>query len=154
MILTNIFLAFALTTSPAPSANYNSWISPEISAEIVENITCGNADKMYLDFNGDNVLNVADAVGVLKRYTDNVNNGNELTIDSETVSAIYAENFTEDMEYFEFYNINGDNCRQYDITVSDVSIVDIWVENEEIGTTIKVKVNPIEEYVEVLEILD
>ena len=58
------------------------------------------------------------------------------------------------MEYFEFYNINGDNCRQYDITVSDVSIVDIWVENEEIGTTINVKVNPIEEYVEVLEILD
>lgn len=154
MILTNIFLALAMTSSPTPSENYNSYISPEISNEIIMDITCGNADKMYLDFNGDSELNIADAVGVLKRYTDNVNNGNELTIDSETVSAIYAENFTEDMEYFEFYRVNDETCREYEVSVSDISIVDIWVENENIGTTIKVKVNPIEEYVEVLEILE
>ena len=74
MNICSAFLVLALTSSPMPSPNFNSWIAPEISDTIVNCVIKGEYQQ-HLDFNGDNFLTIADAVGVAKRYDDNVKYG-------------------------------------------------------------------------------
>ena len=66
-MLKEIFVAAALVSTPTPAPNYTSWISPDIAEIVTEFVLDG---KMYthLDFNGDGALNIADVVGISKRY--------------------------------------------------------------------------------------
>ena len=82
-----IFIALALTASPQPSENYFAEISPETATEIQQLVIDGEY-REYLDFNGDGNLNIADVVGVSKRYADNCKYGNEITLDSEVIDSI------------------------------------------------------------------
>lgn len=150
MNLLSIFTVIALTSSPAPAENYHSWISPEIADTIQECVI--NAEyREYLDFNGDGELNMADVVGVRKRYQDNCKYGNTITLDNNTVEAIVAENYSEPLIYWEVYRIGNDNCRQHEVSVSETTEIFLWVEFENSGETIKVIANPYTESITVID---
>lgn len=139
-----VFIAFALTSSPQPAENYYSWISPEIADEIQE-LVISDEYRAYLDFNGDGVLNMADVVSVRKRYQDNCKYGNEITLDSEVIDSIIEENYSEPVIYYEIYRIDGQPCREYEISVNDIRTIDIWIEFENFGETVTVIADPIQE---------
>lgn len=145
----SIFVAMALTTSPMPSENYFAEISPNIATEIQELVLDGEY-RQYLDFNGDGQLNMADVVSVRKRYQDNIRYGNEITLEKETVYDIVLENYTDELIYWEIDRINGQLCRQYELTVSEVTEAEIYVEFESYSDTIMVEVNPFTETVTVI----
>ena len=149
MKLSGIFVAIALTSSPMPADNYYSWISPEIADEIQELVISGEY-REYLDFNGDGKLSMADVVGVRKRYQDNCRYGNELTLDSETVDAIVVENYSESPIYWEIDRINGQLCRQYELTVDDIATAEIYLEFEDFSENVKVEINPFTETITVI----
>lgn len=144
-----IFLALALTSSPMPSENYYASVSPDIADEITELVISGEY-REYLDFNGDGKLSMADIVGVAKRYQDNCRYGNELTMDSETVNAIVLENYSESPIYWEIDRVNGQLCRQYELTVNEVTNAELYLEFEEFSETVKVEINPFTETITVI----
>lgn len=146
----SIFMVVALTSSPAPAENYHSWISPEI-ADIIQECVINEEYREYLDFNGDGELNMADVVGVRKRYQDNCRYGNTITLDSDTVEAIVAENYSDPLIYWEVYRVGNDNCRQYEVSVSETTEIFLWVEFENYGETIKVEADP---YTETITVID
>ena len=149
MNITSIFLAFALTSSPAPAPNYFSWISPEIADHITECVINREYHE-YLDFNGDGELNIADVVGVRKRYQDNVKYGNKITVDSEVVQAIFDENVM-DVMYWEFDSVDNEITRQYEITADSIITADIYCELTDFSTEhITIEINPFEEKVSVI----
>lgn len=154
-----IFIVAALTSSPQPAPNYYSWIAPEIS-EIVVNCIIQGRSYSHLDFNGDGELTIADAVGISRRYQDNVKYGNEITLDSETIYDIGWENFSDGIErqefienllYYEIDTVNGTPCRQYELTVSEVTEARIYYEFETYSDTITVTLDPYKEYIQVKE---
>ena len=149
MKLSGIFVAIALTSSPMPADNYYSWISPEISETIIDCVIRDDY-REYLDFNGDGILSMADAVGVAKRYQDNCRYGNEITLDSETVNAIVLENYSESPIYWEIDKVNGQLCRQYELTVDDIATAEIYLEFEDFSETVKVEINPFTETITVI----
>ena len=140
-----IFLALALSSSPMPAENYYSWISPEIAEEITNDVISGNTDKLFLDFNGDGKLTIADAVGVKRRYEYNCTYGNNITLSAETVYSIAEENFTDDVVYYEIDNINGNSCREYELTTECIITCDIYYEFADYSKNIKVEINPFTE---------
>ena len=145
-----IFIVLALTSSPTPAPNYYSWISPEIADEIQELVISGEY-RAYLDFNGDGVLNMADVVSVRKRYQDNCKYGNEITLDGEAIEAIITENYSDAMIYWEIDRIDGELCRQYELTAGKITEAEIYLEFEHYSDTVKVEINPYEERVIVKE---
>lgn len=144
-----IFTLVALTSSPQPAPNYYAEISPTVSVEIQQLVLNGQY-REYLDFNGDGNLNIADVVGVEKRYQDNCSYGNEITLDSETVYAIAEENYTDDLLYWEIYRADGELTRQYELTAADIMTAEIYLEFEEYSESVTVEINPYTEIITVI----
>lgn len=150
--MNGIFLALALTVgSPVPAENYHADISPETAAHIMDCVISENDAEMYLDFNGDGELNIADYVGVSKRYQDNVMYGNEITLDEAEVMAIYEENFTDELLYWEIFKDNTGLCREYELTVSEITETAIYYEFEDYALSIYATINPFTECIYVHE---
>lgn len=146
-----IFIVAALTLSPQPAPNYFAEISPQITAEIQDCII-NEEYRQHIDFNGDGVLTIADAVGVEKRYSDNCTYGNSITVDSEVIHSIATENYPDDLIYYEIDFVNGELTeRQYEITVSDVTEISIYFEFPEMSETIHIVADPFTESVTVTE---
>ena len=149
MKLATAFICLALHASLNPAPNYYSWFSPEIADTIIENVVNGEYHE-HLDFNGDGVLSVADAVGVLRRYYDNIEYGNELTVDGETVQAIIEENYSVECVQWEIDFVNGEPCRKYELTVDEITTANIYLIFEDDTTdNIEIEINPFEEIVKV-----
>lgn len=145
-----IFLVMAATASPQPAPNYYASFAPEVAEEIQELVISGEY-RAYLDFDGNGVLNIADVVSVKKRYQDNCKHGNEITLDREAVEAIAAENYPDNLIYWEVDRINGELCRQYELTASEIIEAEIYLEFESYCDTVKVELNPYTEVVRVKE---
>lgn len=150
MNVLSVFVAFALTSSPMPADNYFSWISPEIAEEIQELVLDGEY-REYLDFNGDGDLTMADAVGVLKRYQDNITYGNEITLDREVVQDIVQENYSDDAIYWEIDRVNRNLTRQYELTTNEITQAEIYIEFENSSECVMVEVNPFTESITVID---
>ena len=149
MKIATAFICLALHASLNPAPNYYSWFSPEIADTIIESVVNGEYHE-HLDFNGDGVLSVADAVGVLRRYYDNIEYGNELTVDSETVQAIIEENYSVECVQWEIDFVNGEPCRKYELTVDEITTANIYLIFEDDTTdNIEIEINPFEEIVKV-----
>jgi len=162
-MLKTLFMCFSLLAgTPQPAENYNSWISPEISDIIVDYVIKGEYHE-HVDFNGDGELTIADAVGVRKRYEDNCTYGNEITLDKETIVDIAWENYTTEymeredfvdnlMLYYEIDFVNGEPCRQYELTVSEITTAHIYYEfTDDTTGSIDIEINPFEETVRVTD---
>ena len=149
MKLATVFLALALHTSFNPAPNYYSWFSPEIADNVIQCVVNGEYHE-HLDFNGDGQLTVADAVGILRRYSDNIEYGNELTVDAETVESIIEENYSVDCIYWEIDFVNGQPCRKYELTVDEITTANIYLEFEDdTMDNVEIEINPFEEIVRV-----
>ena len=149
-VIPSIFAAFALTSSPVPAPNYYSWISPEIADYITERVINGEYHE-YLDFNGDGKLNIADVVGVCKRYQDNIKYGNEITIDKEIVEEIIEQNFSDTCIYWEFDRVGENITRQYSITTNSIITADIYFEFKDFSTRhVEIEINPFEEIAKII----
>lgn len=149
MKIATAFLALALHSSLMPAPNYYSWFSPEIANNIIECVVNGEYHE-HLDFNGDGVLSVADAVGVLRRYYDNIEYGNELTVDGDTVQSIIEENYSVECVQWEIDFVNGEPCRKYELTVNEITTANIYAIFEDDTTdNITIEINPFEEIVRV-----
>ena len=144
-----LFIVEALTTSPAPAKNYYSDVSPA-TAEVILNEVIAENYHEYLDYNGDGKLNIADYVGVCRRYQDNNTYGNEITIDRETVYSIATENYPDDLLYYEFDFVNNQICRQYELTTTEICTANIYLEFENYSDNVKIEVNPFTESVKVI----
>lgn len=144
-----IFAALALTSSPQPAPNYYAEISPAVSAEIQQLVLDGQY-REYLDFNDDGNLNIADVVGVEKRYQDNCTYGNEITLDRETVQAIAEENYIDDLLYWEIYRADGELTRQYELTAAEIMTAEIYLEFETYAEIVTVELNPYTEIITVI----
>ena len=144
-MLVEIMTAAALVAAP----NYYAEISPETAMEIQELVLDGEY-REYLDFNGDGELNIADVVGVSRKYQDNCRYGNEITLDREAVNDIVLENYADDLIYWEIYRVNGNLTRQYELTASEIMTAEIYVEFESYGDNIIVEVNPFTEMITVM----
>lgn len=145
-----IFLVMAATASPQPAPNYYASFAPEVAEEMQELVISGEY-RAYLDFDGNGVLNIADVVSVKKRYQDNRKHGNEITLDREAVEAIAAENYPDSLIYWEVDRVNGELCRQYELTASEIIEAEIYLEFETYCDTVKVELNPYTEVVRVKE---
>lgn len=149
MKLATVFLAFALHASLNPAPNYYSWFSPKIADNVIQCAVNGEYHE-HLDFNGDGQLTVADAVGILRRYSDNIEYGNELTVDAETVESIIEENYSVDCIYWEIDFVNGQPCRKYELTVDEITTANIYLEFEDdTMDNVEIEINPFEEIVRV-----
>lgn len=132
----------------AQSPNYYCHYSLEISHEIM---TAAANDEYYihLDYNGDNKLTCSDAVLVAKRYNDNLKNGNTIQFNSTIVNEIVSENYAEELIYYEIYKVNSGNCRFYDIAITDISDISVYVEFENYSDTIEINIDPFQELIQV-----
>lgn len=149
MKIATAFICLALHSSLMPAPNYYSWYSPEIADHIVDCIINEEYHE-HLDFNGDGVLSVADAVGVLRRYYDNIEYGNELTVDGDTVQSIIEENYSVECVQWEIDFVNGEPCRKYELTVNEITTANIYLIFEDDTTdNIEIEINPFEEIVRV-----
>lgn len=133
----------------AMSANYYAEISPEISSEIMYCAAHGEY-RQHLDYNGDGKLTTQDAVLVAKRYDYNCKYGNTIDISAEKIREIYMENFSDDLLYYEICCINGENCREYSVEISEISEICIYYEFETYGETIVLVADPYKESITVI----
>lgn len=157
-MLKEMFLVAAIATTPTPAENYYSWISPQI-ADIVQQYVLDGKYYEFLDFNGDGELNVADVVGISKRYQDNCTYGNEMELDLDTIIDIAWENFSENMDrddfiendllYWEICRVNEEPVRRYDLTVTEITEIELYYEFEDRAESISAVINPYEEYIQV-----
>lgn len=133
----------------APMENYFAEISPEI-ADTVKNCIINGEYREYLDYNGDGNLTISDAVCIEKRYQNNCIYGNSLEFTGDDVREIIAENYAEYPIQWEICSVNGDPCCCYDITVSEITDINILFEWENQSEIIKVELNP---YAEIYKVL-
>lgn len=145
-----IFLILAaLTGAPTPAPTYRAPIGGETAAAMLDTIIAAEGDTPAvdpaLDFNGDGALNIADFCGVSRRHYINTHEATAVTIDAETVEAIAAELYPEDVKsyfYYEFDIINGDLCREYEATADEITTARIYFEFEDWSTTHRAEINP------------
>lgn len=150
MKITTFVLALALASSPTPADNYHSYFSPEVADHVIQYVV-NEEYYEYVDFNGDGQLTIADAVGILRRYYDNLEYGNELTLDEKVVENILQENYSVDCIYWEIDFINGKPCRKYELTVNEITTANIYFEFiDDTIDNVKVEINPFEEIVKVI----
>lgn len=152
---TTLILLVALTATPQP---FLDAVSPETSQLIVDYLVSGKS-YVWLDYNGDGEMNLADAVGVLHKYETNVRDGNELELDLDTIYDIGWENLSENLDredfienellYYEIERVNDKPCRQYDLTVTEKSEAVIYYEFEDFADTVTVSIDPITEVIRV-----
>jgi len=132
----------------AQSPNYYSHYSLEISREIMA-AAANDEYYIHLDYNGDNKLSVCDAVLVAKRYNDNLKYGNTIQVNSTIINEIVLENYTEELIYYEIYKVDSENCRFYDIAITDITDISVYVEFKNYSDTIEITVDPFQELIQV-----
>lgn len=91
--------------SARPSNGYESWYGEEIKDNIIDDLISGK-NNLYLDYNNDGKENIADAVGVWKRYNDNMENMNEYTFDEAEALDIALENVPLDTYDYFYYEMD------------------------------------------------
>lgn len=144
--MTNIILLTVAALIPA--SNYYSWFSPEIADNIMQYVASGEYHS-HVDFNGDGILTTADAVSVARHYDSNIENGNEITVDSYKIDEIISENWNESPVYWEIDFINEESCREYEKTFSEITEFHVYVEFENFCDGFYAVANPYEERIQV-----
>ena len=139
---------YAMEDKPQSADTYYSWYSPQIANNILQYII-NEEYHPHVDFNGDGILTVSDAVNVYQRYNYNVKYGNTITLDSNYIDMVAEENGLN-IIYWEIYKIENDVCLEYEYTANDITTVYVWYEEEERGDTLIIELNPFEEKMSVM----
>lgn len=140
----------AVSTVAPVAPNYYSWFAPEIATSILESVVNGEYHA-HLDYNGDGELTICDAVSVMKRYAYNVENGNSMTFGESDVMEIVTENYHANEYnkyfYYEIDFVNGSPCRCYEVTVSEVTAVHVYLEMNDTTDGFTIMVDPFKELI-------
>lgn len=150
--MNTIFLVSAIAVSALanPAETYHSWFAPEITETICDYIA-NEEYHAHVDYNGDGQLSIADAVCVSRRYEENCDFGNEITVDFETVNAIAEENFNAPVMEWEFCEINNEITCEYQIITSEIISATIRYEFEDFSVEyVEIEINPFEEKIKVV----
>lgn len=117
--MSQVFCAHSTRTSriPNPADSYYSWVSEDVANEIGFYLSC-DMSPLFLDYNGDGFLTVSDAVCVYRRYLDNIEFGNELTVDEDTAFEIACENYDSQPVSW-FFDVRG--LKSHTVTVQSVT---------------------------------
>lgn len=130
--------------SLAATTTFHSWISPEIAQQITEDYVNGEYHS-YLDYNGDGKEDIMDAIGILRRYNHNLNHGNTITFDQQSMDEIAEENGLDIIDWSIDF-IDGTPCRKYSYTADKTTTIKVYYDTEEgDGETLTIELNPIEE---------
>ena len=145
-----IFICFSLIAGLcAPAQNFCAPTTLETAANILTAI----ADGEYLcelDYNGDGILTVSDAINELRRAAY-VLTGNEITVTADTINEI-VDNEDSPCIYWEFDQIGDTFTRCYEIMTAETITADIYAEYEDDSTKhFTIKINPQTETVSVIE---
>ena len=144
-------LAISASTLPNPVENYYSWFSPEV-ADIVCDYAANEEYHEYLDYNGDGQLSISDAVSIARRYQENCDYGNQITIDAEVVNSIIEENYTIPCMYWEFDRVDDRIVRQYEVITDCIISADIYLEFEDFSSEhIVIEIDPFQETATVID---
>lgn len=136
-----------LANAPQPATNYTYPIGGESAEIMLENILNGTYEENQ-DFNGDQQLTIADYTAIKRRHHISTTEGTQITLDSECIEAITSEFYPEEIQtyfYYEIYKVNNEVCRQYEITADEITQISVYVEFEEMATTINIELNPFTE---------
>lgn len=137
--------------SLALSTTFYSWFAPEVSEAIVKDVIRGESHA-YLDYDGDGEETMLDAVGVLKRYYSNIENGNTYTFNNKKVAEIMEENGNAP-SYWEIDFVDNTPCRKYEVTVDKVTRINLYVEyyEESYAENWTIEINPFKELTTVID---
>lgn len=144
-----IFLILAaLAGAPEPAPAYRAPIGGETAAAMLDTIINNGGEAPAdpaQDFNGDGALNIADFCGISRRAYINTHEQTAVTVDAETVEAIAAELYPDDINnyfYYEFDHINGELCRAYEATADEITTARIYFEFDDWSTSHRAEINP------------
>ena len=132
-----------LTTAILATSTFGSWYSPEIANTIMEDVARGESHA-YLDYDGDGEETILDAIGVLKRYYSNIENGNTISFTSEDMDTIASENGF-DFIYWEIDFVDSTACRKYEYEADTITTIHVYYEDEDTCNGFYVELNPYEE---------
>ena len=151
-MMTAILTAFALSaTSTFGMVNGYSLST----ANTIMTATVNEEYHAFMDYNGDGVLSVMDAIGVLKKYHENSTSGNTLTYGESDVLAVVEENLNpseySDFFYYEIDFVNGEPCRLYSYDYSEYTVLHVYCEVNDNVFQYTVGIDPITETATVLD---
>lgn len=151
-MMTAILTAFALSaTSTFGMVNGYSLST----ANTIMTATVNEEYHAFMDYDGDGVLSVMDAIGVLKKYHENSTNGNTLTYGESNVLAVVEENLNpseySDFFYYEIDFVNGEPCRLYSYDYSEYTVLHVYCEVNDNVFQYTVGIDPITETATVLD---
>ena len=151
-MMTAILTAFALSATSA-FGMVNGY-SPS-TANTIMTATVNEEYHAFMDYNGDGVLSVMDAIGVLKKYHENSTSGNTLTYGESDVLAVVEENLNpseySDFFYYEIDFVNGEPCRLYSYDYSEYTVLHVYCEVNDNVFQYTVGIDPITETATVLD---
>lgn len=144
----------ALTLSVAPTFGMANGYSAA-SADAIMTATVNGEYHAFMDFDGDGVLSVMDAVGVLRKYAENSTNGNTMTYGEPDVMRVVEENLNpseySDYFYYEIDFVNGEPCRMYTYEYSEYTVLHVYCEVNDTTFQYTVGIDPITETAVVLD---
>ena len=143
-MFTPTILAAALVAVPS----FYSYYTPEVATHIALEAAAGNYHE-YLDFNGDGTLDLTDAVKVLQRRQNNIDNGCTAYFGTEEVNEIFEENGINCI-YWEIDFIETEATRQYELTTQEKVNVHIYYETEIECDGFWINIDPVSELIPVL----
>lgn len=151
-MMTAILTAFALSaTSTFGMVNGYSLST----ANTIMTATVNEEYHAFMDYDGDGVLSVMDAICVLKKYHENSTNGNTLTYGESDVLAVVEENLNpseySDFFYYEIDFVNGEPCRLYSYDYSEYTVLHVYCEVNDNVFQYTVGIDPITETATVLD---
>lgn len=133
---------------PEPAPNYYSWYSEDIASQVME-YAVNDEYYSHLDFDGDGVLSVMDAVAIRKRYICNVINKTPFHFGESDVMEIVKENYSADSYseyfYYEIDFVDGSVCRAYEMDFENPAYIHVYLEMNDETKGFYVMISPAEE---------
>lgn len=130
----------------AVAACFTMGFSPQNAELIVHHSVNGFYDARY-DANGDGVEDIMDAIKVMKRYHNNVDNNATITLDSNNIYELLNTETDEEVFYWEIDKIGDTPCRKYEYTATKEIRIHIYYETENECSGFQVVMNPFEELI-------
>lgn len=146
--------ALACAISLVPASFFTSPITPE-TADSCLSCAVSEVYNEEMDFDGNGILDVMDAVKIYKAYTLTLNNSYEYTFGEKDVIAIIEKSVDSDMYsnyfYYEIDFVDGCPCRKYEVTTTSNIEIHVYCELNDDVYQFTVMVDPTNQLVSVLD---
>lgn len=135
-----------VTKIAAVAMCFTMGFSPQTAELITAHNAKGTYDARY-DFDGDGEETVLDAIKVLKRYYENIDNNATITINEEIMETLLRQETDEEVLYWEIDFIDDEPCRKYEYTTAEEIRIHVYYETENECSGFQVVMNPFTEQI-------